>query len=136
MSDYLKLQIANLEQKIEEAKSMAYQDPSMADLVKDEITKLEEEKSSLENALNPTEAQNSQTPIDANSIILEVRSAAGGDEAGLFASNLYRMYTRYASIQNWKIEELDRNEGGIGNIKEVTAKITGKNIYGNVDWLP
>lgn len=134
MSDYLKQQITKLEEKIEEAKKMASQDLSMAELVREEINKLEEEKSSLENALNPNTAQNNQTPIDANSIILEIRSAAGGDEAGLFASDLYRMYTRFAATQNWRVEELDRNEGGIGNIKEVTAKITGKNIYDKLKW--
>ncbi len=128
MSDYLKTQIEILDQKIKETQQMAYSDPAMSELANEEITKLQEEKSHLENALNPTSAPSSQD-ISANSVILEIRSAAGGDEAGLFASDLYRMYTKYALSQNWRIEELDKNEGGIGNIKEVTAKITGNNVY-------
>lgn len=132
MSDYLKQQIANLESKIEEAKKLASSDPSMADLAQEEITKLEEEKSSLDKALSGGSSQTAD--ISGNSIILEIRSAAGGDEAGLFASDLYRMYTKYATNQGWKIEELDKNEGGIGNIKEVTVKFSGKHIYDKLKW--
>lgn len=132
MSDYLKQQIELLDKKIEEAKQLA-QDPSMAELVTDELKNLEEQKDQLEKALAGPESTASPAPV-GNSIILEIRSAAGGDEAGLFASDLYRMYTRYATSQNWRVEELDRNEGGIGNIKEVTVKITGKGAYDKLKW--
>lgn len=132
MSDYLKQQIANLEAKIEEARTMASSDPSMEELANEEIAKLEEEKASLDKALSG--GNTPQTDISGNSIILEVRAAAGGDEAGLFASDLYRMYTKYALNKGWKIEELDRNEGGIGNIKEITVKFSGKHIYDTLKW--
>lgn len=134
MNEYLERLIANLESKIEEARNLASSDPSMENLAKEEIAKLEEEKASLQNALNPSSPASNQTAIDSNAVILEIRSAAGGDEAGLFASDLYRMYTKFATNQGWKIEELDKNEGGIGNMKEVTLKLSGKHIWDKLKW--
>jgi peptide chain release factor 1 len=97
----------------------------MADLAHEEIKKLEGEKTQLE---KPT--TNYQLPTtNSNNVILEIRAAAGGDEAGLFASDLLRMYTRFAQSQNWKVEELDRNEGGLGNIKEVIIQISGRGVF-------
>lgn len=61
--------------------------------------------------------------------ILEIRAGAGGDEAGLFAGDLYRMYRRFAEKQGWRVVELDKNEGGIGNIKLVSAEITGEGAF-------
>ena len=61
--------------------------------------------------------------------ILEIRAGAGGDEAGLFASDLLRMYKKYADSKDWKFKEISRNEGGLGNLKEVKAEITGGNAY-------
>lgn len=62
-------------------------------------------------------------------IILEIRAGAGGDEAGLFAANLYRMYKKFAEKHSFKFEELSRHGGGLGNIKEVVVQITGDNVY-------
>lgn len=62
-----------------------------------------------------------------NSVILEIRAGAGGDEAGLFASELSRMYLRYAQSKGWKVKELSKSEGGLGNIKEVDFEITNNN---------
>jgi len=61
--------------------------------------------------------------------ILEIRAGTGGNEAGLFAADLYRMYSRFAKNQGWKIIERHRNEGGIGNIKSVTAEIVGEGAH-------
>jgi len=61
--------------------------------------------------------------------ILEIRAGTGGDEAGLFATDLYRMYTHFAEERGWKVIEHDRNEGGIGNIKTVTAEIVGEDVF-------
>jgi peptide chain release factor 1 len=126
MSDYLKQQISQIEEKIAEAQKLL-EDPSMAALASEEINKLQNEKSAIEKSLTPQDSV--LTTGDTGSIILEIRAAAGGDEAGLFAQDLARMYTRYGAIQNWKVEELDKNEGGIGNIKEVIYKISGKNAW-------
>ncbi len=60
------------------------------------------------------------------SVILEIRAGAGGDEAGLFAADLYRMYRRFAESRGWKVREYSRHEGGVGNIKSVTAEIAGE----------
>ena len=124
MNDYLKKQIEKIDSKIAEAKKLA-EDPDMASLAQEEIKKLEEEKGQLE---KPSADYSLQTP-NSNSVILERRAAAGGDEAGLFASDLLRMYTKFAQNQNWKVEELDRNEGGLGNIKEVVVQISGRGVF-------
>ena len=142
MNDYLKQQIDQIESKIKDAQNLAASDLSMTELAQEEIKKLEEQKSALE---KPFITQNSLVPrspgevgsLTSNhttSVILEIRAAAGGDEAGLFASDLTRMYTKFANNQGWKIEELDRNEGGIGNIKEVIYRISGKNTWGKLQF--
>ena len=126
MNDYLKKQIEEIETKIAEAKKLA-EDLSMADLAHDEIAALEKQKSDLTKAAarQSTDYELSTT----NSIILEIRSAAGGDEAGLFAADLFKMCQKYAQENNWKTEELDRTEGGLGNIKTVIVKITGRGVF-------
>lgn len=125
MSDYLKKQLATIESKITETK-LLLADPFMAELAAEEINKLEKEKSAIEKS----SAQNRESDTqDLGNVILEIRSAAGGDEAGLFAADLLRMYQRYALNNKWKWEELDRTEGGLGNIKTVVVKITGRGSY-------
>ena len=124
--DYLQQQIEQIDAKIKDAQELAASDPSMADLAQDEIKRLEEEKAQLESGASRLQ---SAANHNSSSVILEIRAAAGGDEAGLFASDLYRMYTKFTSSQNWKVEELDRSEGGLGNLKEVIAKITGKDVW-------
>ena len=135
MNDYLKKQMAEIDLKIAEAKKLAA-DPSMTQLAHEEIKKLEEEKSTLESSAD-AHVRGAQSSGQAHlgggtggsAAILEIRAAAGGDEAGLFASDLLRMYTRFAQNQNWKVEELDRNEGGLGNIKEVVIQISGRGVF-------
>ena len=128
MNDYLKKQIEEIDSKIAEAKKLA-EDSSIVQMAHEEIAKLEQQKTDLEKSINQPAADHELQTADANNVILEIRSAAGGDEAGLFASELYRMYTRFAQNQNWKAEELDRNEGGLGNIKEVVVQILGRGVY-------
>ena len=121
--EYLKKQIEEIEKRISEAQKLLA-DSDMEQLVRAEITKLERQKKDWEKA-----AVNEETEIAANSVIAEIRAAAGGNEAGLFASDLYRMYHRYATGQGWRVEQLSVNEGGIGNIKEVVFRITGPGVY-------
>src|SRR3989344_7299460 len=128
--DYLKNQISKLDNKIKDAQNLAASDPSMVELVQDEIKKLEEEKALLEKSAY--ENNRGSTPIGVeppNNVILEIRAAAGGNEAGLFASDLSRMYTKFAASSDWKVEELDRSEGGIGNIKEIIYRISRRNVW-------
>src|SRR3989344_359367 len=121
--EYLKKQIEEIEKRISEAQKLLA-DPALAELAQEEIKGLRKQKEDLEKA-----AVNEETEIAANSVIAEIRAAAGGNEAGLFASDLYRMYHRYATGQSWKVEQLSVNEGGIGNIKEVVFRITGLGVY-------
>src|SRR5680860_1073199 len=68
-------------------------------------------------------------PLDGKNVIFEIRAGAGGDEAGLFAGELYRMYTRYAERQGWKVEEMSVSEQGVGGLKEAVFTIAGKGVY-------
>src|SRR3989338_11239199 len=125
MNDYIKKQNADINLKIAEAQKLL-EDPSVAKLAKEEIENLEKQKADLEKTVNrePTTVNH-----DSSAVIFEIRSAAGGDEAGLFAADLLRMYQKFALQNNWRFEELDRNEGGLGNIKTVVVKISGRDAY-------
>jgi peptide chain release factor 1 len=68
-------------------------------------------------------------PLDDKNVIVEIRAGAGGDEAGLFAGELYRMYARYAERRGWKIEEMSTSEQGIGGFKEVVFQVNGRGAY-------
>ncbi|MBI2338552.1 PCRF domain-containing protein [Candidatus Daviesbacteria bacterium] len=136
-NDYLKQQIDELSRQIEDIKPLL-EDPEMAQLAKDEIKDLEEQKHALESSASGARTQNDsgetdpESGLNPNVAILEIRSAAGGDEAGLFAGDLLRMYTRFTQNKSWKIEELDRSEGKLGQVKEIVLKITGKDSYNHL----
>ena len=102
-------------------------DPEMRELGREELAELEERKSVLEEELKvmmlPTD------PNDDKNVIVEIRAGAGGDEAGLFAADLYRMYTRYAESQRWKVEEIDASENEVGGFKEVSFMVKGAGVY-------
>jgi len=107
-------------------------DEEMKEMAKEELAegkRLEEELSEkLKILLLPKD------PNDDKNIMLEVRAGAGGDEAALFAMQLYRMYTHYAESQNWKVEMIDVNENGIGGYKEVVAMVSGKGAYSKLKY--
>ena len=73
-------------------------------------------------------------PRDERNVILEIRAGAGGDEAGLFAGDLFRMYSRYAERQGWKVEIMSLSETGVGGIKEISALIKGKGAYSKLKY--
>jgi peptide chain release factor 1 len=73
-------------------------------------------------------------PNDEKNVVLEIRAGTGGDEAALFASDLYRMYNRYAERQGWRVEVLSSNENGIGGVKEVIATIEGRRVYARLKY--
>ena len=133
MDDYLKNQIEEIDKRIEDNKNLL-SDPELAELAKQEIVKLERQKQELEQSASTPMGDNEgdgdfEDEINPNIAIVEIRAAAGGDEAGLFAGDLYRMYSRYAETKGWKMEQLDLSEGGIGQIKQITLQIKGKNVY-------
>jgi peptide chain release factor 1 len=73
-------------------------------------------------------------PNDEKNVILEIRAGTGGDEASLFAAEIYRMYSRYAEMQRWKVEILSSSESGVGGLKEVIAIIEGKGAYSRLKY--
>ena len=107
-------------------------DEEMREMVKEELSdarkRVEELEQELKILLLPKD------PNDDKNIILEIRAGAGGDEAALFASELYRMYVNYAESQKWKVEIVSLNENGIGGFKEVVAMITGKGAYSKMKY--
>lgn len=107
-------------------------DEEMREMAKEELSdarkQIEEQEQELKILLLPKD------PNDDKNIILEIRAGAGGDEAALFASQLYRMYVNYAEGQRWKVELINVNESGIGGFKEVVAMITGKGAYSKMKY--
>jgi len=73
-------------------------------------------------------------PDDERNCIIEIRAGTGGDEAALFAGDLYRMYTRYAEQKGWRLEPLDVNESDLGGFKEVSFQLSGEELYGTMKW--
>jgi peptide chain release factor 1 len=107
-------------------------DDEMKELVKEEIAenekKLEELEQELKILLIPKD------PNDEKNVIVEIRAGAGGDEAGLFAGDLFRMYSRFAERHGWKIEVMSSNDQGIGGFKEVIFMIKGKGAYSKLKY--
>jgi len=126
--EYLKNQIEELDRKIAEAKKLL-EDPALASLAQEEIDKLEEEKKSLQETIEGNKVQEAGQ-LDTHNVLVEIRAAAGGDEAGLFAADLSRMYARFAERQGWIVEQISASGGGIGNIKEAVFRISGQGAYG------
>lgn len=123
------LEYKQILEQLDDAKSMLEEklDPEMKELVKIELEELTEKKEKLEEKIRILLLP--KDPNDEKNVIVEVRGAAGGDEAALFAADLYRMYTRYAERQGWKVEVLEANTTGLGGFKEVVFSIQGKGAY-------
>ncbi len=122
--EYLKL-LANLTA----AKQMvdAETDAEMREMARDEATQLEAQKLELEQSIKILLLP--RDPSDGKNAIIEIRGGTGGDEAALFAGDLYRMYTRFAERQGWKMEVMSINEGASGGFKEVIVLVDGKDVF-------
>jgi peptide chain release factor 1 len=107
-------------------------DPEMKDLAKEELDELEAQLGPLEDELKVMMLPGD--PNDEKNVIVEIRAGAGGDEAGLFAGDLYRMYVRYAETQRWKVEEIDAAENEVGGYKDVSFMIKGKGVYSKMKY--
>ncbi|NBI30642.1 peptide chain release factor 1 [Chengkuizengella marina] len=116
-------------EQYEEAKSMINEklDDEMRDLVKMELEESSTKKTELEEKIQILLLP--KDPNDDKNVIVEIRGAAGGDEAALFAGDLYRMYTRYADLQGWKTEILEANVNDLGGFKEIIFMVKGKGAY-------
>ncbi len=120
-------------EKIEETESLLNAEDSelraMAEMEMEELTELRDKlEAQLKSMLVPKD------PRDKRNVIMEIRAGTGGDEAGLFAAELFRMYSRYAERHNWKIEILSLHETGIGGIKEVSFIIKGDGAYSKLKY--
>jgi peptide chain release factor 1 len=102
-------------------------DPEMRELASEEVRELEARRATLEAELNLLLLP--KDPRDDANIFLEVRAGTGGDEAAIFAGDLFRMYSRYAERQRWRVEVLDASEGEHGGYKKIVARIEGQGAY-------
>ncbi|WP_421382104.1 peptide chain release factor 1 [Bacillus salacetis] len=117
-----------------DAKSMLEEklDADMRDMVKEEVSELEEQIEKLEERMRILLIP--KDPNDDKNVIMEVRGAAGGDEAALFAGDLYRMYSRFAETQGWKIEVMEANSTGVGGYKEIIFMINGNGAFSKMKY--
>ncbi len=137
-------EMAEIMQKIEELEKIdkhmhenaeiinTEQDLEMKQLAMDENISLSLQKSSAEKQLETLLLP--KDPYDEKNIIVEIRAGAGGDESALFATNLFRMYSRYAEKNHWQIVLLNSNQNGLGGFKEVVFEINGKNVYAKMKY--
>jgi peptide chain release factor 1 len=122
-------QYRNTEKQLADTHSMleSETDEDMRTMAKQEVgtleTSLETQLAALKTALLPRD------PNDERDVIVEIRAGAGGDEAGLFAADLFRMYSRYALARGWNVEVIDRSESAIGSIKEIVFEVKGKGAF-------
>lgn len=110
----------------------AGEDDGLKELAELEIEELKEKKVLAEEELKFMLVP--KDPRDSKSIILEIRAGTGGDEAGLFAADLFRMYSKYAETKRWKVEIMDISSTGVGGIKEVIAEVQGKAAYSRMKY--
>ena len=121
------------ETRLAEAEALAQDsDPELRALAGEEAEAAQQElarlKHHLQRLLLPPD------PFDASNVFLEIRAGTGGDEAGLFAADLFRMYARYAEAQGWKLEIMSQSEGAVGGLKEVIASIEGDRVYSRLKY--
>jgi len=105
----------------------AESDPELRELARDEVRQLETAKEAAEHEIKILLLP--KDPNDGKNAILEIRGGTGGDEAALFAGDLYRMYTRFAERQGWKLEVMSMSEGASGGVKEVVVAVEGKDVW-------
>lgn len=103
-------------------------DPEMRELAKIELDELNPLRENLEDELKKLLIP--KDPNDSKNAILEIRAGTGGDEAGIFAGDLFRMYQRFAEKQGWKLNVLDLTEGAAGGYKEIISTVSGEDVYG------
>jgi len=119
----------DLKKGISESKAMLAdeKDPEMRAYAQEELDNLEVRLASIEDELKLLLLP--KDPNDEKNVILEIRAGTGGDEATLFAAEIFRMYTRFAETQGWKVEVLSTSDSAVGGLKEVIALIEGNRVY-------
>ncbi|MEQ8558365.1 MAG: peptide chain release factor 1 [Henriciella sp.] len=126
-------ELVDLKAQLKDAETMMNgADKDMAELATEEYYEIKEQLPALEK-----EVQLLLIPKDIDdkaSVVLEVRAGTGGDEAALFAGDLFRMYTRYAQLEGWKVDAVSMSEGDAGGYKEIIASIEGDGVFGKMKW--
>lgn len=113
---------------LESAKEMANDsDPEMRDMAKEEVAAAEKTIESLDGELQKLLLP--RDPRDANNVFLEIRAGTGGDEAAIFAGDLFKMYSRYADAQGWRVELINQRDGEHGGYKEIVARLIGNGVF-------
>jgi peptide chain release factor 1 len=107
-------------------------DAEMLAMVKDELRQLEEKQNQLQEELKM--ALLPKDPNDEKNIIMEIRAGTGGDEAAIFAADLFRMYSRYAQMKRWNVDVINSSESGGGGLKEIIAEISGKGVFSRLKY--
>ncbi len=123
-----------IEQELEENRELAQseKDPEMRTLAREEVARLAAETERLDQEIRILLLP--KDPNDEKNILIEIRAGAGGEEAALFASELFRSYSMYAAMKGWKVEMLSHSETGLGGTKEVIAMIEGKGAYSRLKY--
>lgn len=124
----------NINEQIDETRELLGEklDDEMREMAKEEFAELQKEKADLEERLKLLLVP--KDPNDDKNVILEIRGAAGGDEAALFAGDLFRMYSKYAESRGWKVEIMDANPTGIGGYKEIIAMMNGNDAFSRMKY--
>ena len=124
----------DLKKGIADSKAMLIdeKDPDMRAYAQEELDKLESRVTGVEEELKVLLLP--KDPNDEKNVVLEIRAGTGGDEATLFAAEIFRMYTRYAESQRWKVEVLSTSESSVGGLKEVIAIIEGNRVYSQLKY--
>lgn len=118
----------HLEEELGESRELLKDgDSEIAELAQDEIEKLEARRIELEVEIKKLLVP--KDPNDEKNVLLEIRAGTGGEEAGLFAGDLFKMYSRFAENRGWKIEVMSHHPTGVGGLKEIVAMIQGRNAY-------
>lgn len=120
-------------QELEDNKHLLNEkDEEIRKMAKEEIVRLQKDKGKLEQLLKILLLP--KDPNDDKNIFLEIRAGTGGDEAALFAADLYRMYSRYAETKGWRVELMDSNPSTLGGFKEIIVQISGQNVYSDLKY--
>jgi peptide chain release factor 1 len=107
-------------------------DSALVEMIDAEVTALEQQQLQLERRLRDLLVP--ADPLDKKNVIVEIRAGTGGDEAGLFGADLYRMYQRYADERGWNVEVISTSESGVGGLKEITFEVKGTGAYSRLKW--
>ena len=125
-------EVKNLSVQLADTRALVQgeKDPEMKELAREEIRELETRFKDAEDRLKFLLVP--RDPLDEKNIIMEIRAGTGGEEAALFAANLFRMYSRFAETRNWKFEIMNSSDTELGGFKEIVFSVSGKNVYENL----